>query len=81
MVLKKIHKEVIIDFNQNSPLMCATILLCRLHNSLQYSANKLEQDLRLTLFLGSLYHYFTLIDSWLVKNDLCDYSREFVIVK
>lgn len=81
MILKKIHEEVVMDFSKDPPLMCATVLLCRLHDSLQYSADKLEQDLRLTLFLESLYHYFTLIDSWLMKNDLSDYSREFVIIK
>ncbi|KAJ8968454.1 hypothetical protein NQ314_002293 [Rhamnusium bicolor] len=79
LLLRKIHKEVVIDLDTNSQLRCATVLLSGLHNSLQYSASKLEQDLRMTLFLDSLYHYFTLIDSWLMKNDLSDYSGEFLI--
>ncbi|XP_018570700.1 gamma-tubulin complex component 5-like [Anoplophora glabripennis] len=80
MILKKIHKEVVVDFNKNNHLKCATYVLCALHNSLQFSGSKLEQDLIVTLFLESLYHYFSLIDCWLTKNELSDYSGEFIIV-
>ncbi|KAJ8916483.1 hypothetical protein NQ315_000125 [Exocentrus adspersus] len=80
MVLERIHKEAVIDFYENTRLRCATVLLSRLHDSLQYSVNKLEQDLRLTLFLESFQHYFTLVDAWLMKGNLSDYSSEFVIV-
>ncbi|KAJ8956277.1 hypothetical protein NQ318_015013 [Aromia moschata] len=79
-LLKKIHDEVVIDMSRNSNLKCATQLLSRLHYSLQFSTSKLEQDLKVALFLESLYHYFTRINSWLMKNDLSDYSEEFLIV-
>ncbi|KAG5864882.1 hypothetical protein JTB14_036711 [Gonioctena quinquepunctata] len=78
-LLKKIHNQVVIDMKSHSTMTCATTLLARLHESIKYSESKLDQDLRLTLYLESLYHYSTLIDSWLMKNDLTDYSGEFLI--
>ncbi|XP_074035449.1 gamma-tubulin complex component 5 [Leptinotarsa decemlineata] len=78
-LLKKIHNHIVIDFKRNSHLTCASTLLARLHDSIEHSESKLDQDLRLALYLGSLYHYFSLIDSWLMKNDLTDYSCEFLI--
>lgn len=81
VLLKKIHTFVIIDFSNRNNIVCASSLLAHLHNSLQYSINKLDQDLRVTLYLESLYHYLNIIDLWFTKNDLTDYSGEFLIVK
>lgn len=78
-LLEKIHNEVVIDFNTNSSLYCATMLLSRLHNGIQFAENKLDQDLRLSLYLESLYHYLTMVDSWLVKNHLSEQSEDFMI--
>ncbi|XP_072394670.1 gamma-tubulin complex component 5 [Diabrotica undecimpunctata] len=82
ILLKKLHDTVVIKFSENSNIiLCATTLLARLHNSLQHSVNKLDQDLKVTLYIESLYHYFTVINSWFMKNDLSDYSDEFIITK
>lgn len=80
-ILKGIHDEVVLDPSANSPLKCATTLIVRLHQSLNFTADKLEQDLKLTLFLETVYHYVGLVDSWLMKNDFSDYAEEFVIEK
>ncbi|CAH1956605.1 unnamed protein product [Acanthoscelides obtectus] len=79
LLLHKIHTEVVINMDSHSNLECAIILISRLHNSLQCSVNNLDQNLRLTLFLESLYHYFTIVDSWLMKNEFVDYTGEFPI--
>ncbi|RZC36219.1 Spc97 Spc98 domain containing protein [Asbolus verrucosus] len=79
-ILKIVHQEVIKDFKCNSSLDCVLTLLTRLRRSLQFPLNQLEQDIRLTLYLESLYYYFTIINAWLVKNDLSDYTEEFVIL-
>ncbi|XP_066257824.1 gamma-tubulin complex component 5 [Euwallacea similis] len=80
-VLKRIHDEVIVDPTQKSACFCAATFIKRLHESLNFSANKQEQDLKLTLFLESLYIYLNITESWLMKNDLTDFSGEFVIKK
>nr|CAH7712328.1 unnamed protein product [Callosobruchus chinensis] len=79
VLLHKIHLEVIIDMDNHSNLECAITLISRLHNSLQCSINNLDQNLRLTLLLDSLYHYFTVVNSWLMKNEFVDCSGEFPI--
>ncbi|CAG9770142.1 unnamed protein product [Ceutorhynchus assimilis] len=80
-MLQEIHEQIIIDHNTNDPLKCATKLIVGLHESLNFTASKQEQDLKLALFLGTLYHYLGLVDSWLIKDDLVDYTGEFVIEK
>ncbi|VEN43416.1 unnamed protein product [Callosobruchus maculatus] len=79
VLLHKIHLQVIINMDTHSNLDCAITLISRLHNSLQCSVNNLDQNLRLTLLLDSLYHYFTVVNSWLMKNEFVDYSGEFPI--
>jgi hypothetical protein len=80
-ILKKIHQEVIVNnFRGSTPLNCALSLLTRLRGSLQFSLNKMEQDIRLTLYLESLYYYLTMVNAWLVKNELINYTDEFVII-
>ncbi|CAH1155298.1 unnamed protein product [Phaedon cochleariae] len=78
-LLRKIQNQVVIDFRTHSNLTSTVTLLVRLHSSLQFAESKLDQDLRVSLYIESLYHYLTLIDSWLIKNDLMDYTSEFVI--
>lgn len=80
-ILKDIHNSVSLDFKDNSPLHCATTLLSRLHKGLFYASSKLEQDLFLTLYLHSLYKYFTIINSWLCRDILEDNTGEFVIAE
>lgn len=81
-ILKQIQDEVIIEkFEQKTQLECALTLLTRLRKSLDFSIDKLEQDIRLTLYLESLSYYFNIINAWLVKNDLVDHSQEFIILK
>ncbi|KAJ3650794.1 hypothetical protein Zmor_016873 [Zophobas morio] len=81
LVLKNIHQEVVLDdFQGRSRLECALTLLTRLRTSLQFSVKKLEQDIKLTLYLESLFYYFTMINAWLVKNDLFDHTEEFIIL-
>ncbi|XP_066148739.1 gamma-tubulin complex component 5 [Euwallacea fornicatus] len=80
-VLKRIHDEVIVDPTQKSACFCAATYIKRLHESLDFAADKQEQDLKLTLFLESLYIYLNITESWLMKNDLTDFCGEFVIKK
>ncbi|XP_057669823.1 gamma-tubulin complex component 5 [Diorhabda carinulata] len=80
-LLKTIHDYVVIDFEKNQNIISATSLLTRLHDSLQFSTNKLDQDLRVTLYIESLYYYLNVVHSWFVKNDFNDYSNEFLITK
>ncbi|KAH1019005.1 gamma-tubulin complex component 5 [Dendroctonus ponderosae] len=80
-ILKDIHDQVTIDYIKNSPLNCATILIARLHESLSFTTNKLEQDLKLTLFIDTVFYYISLVDSWLMGDDLADYAKEFVVEK
>nr|XP_015836529.1 PREDICTED: uncharacterized protein LOC100142256 [Tribolium castaneum] len=80
-VLKTIHNEVIIDnFEEKTPRECALALVTRLRTGLKFSLNKLEQDIRLSLYLESLYYYLLLTEAWLVKNDLFDHTNEFIIL-
>ncbi|XP_044260572.1 gamma-tubulin complex component 5-like isoform X2 [Tribolium madens] len=80
-VLKAIHNEVIIDnFGDKTPLECALVLLTRLRTGLEFSVNKLEQDIRLSLYLESIYYYLLLTEAWLVKNDLFDHTNEFIVL-
>lgn len=80
-LLKAIHRDIILNYMESSALFSTLNLLKGLLNSLQFSRNKMEQDIRLTLYLESLQYYFNLVNGWLVKNDLFDYTQEFVILK
>lgn len=80
-LLKNIHLNAVIDFRTHSSLICATTLLCHLHTGLYCSSSKLEQDIYLTLYLQSLYKYFSIIDSWFNLDILEHYTDEFVIVE
>lgn len=79
IALKRIHNEVILDYKSNTAAECAANLLARLYNSIHKSCNKLEQDLKMALFFDSIYYYFTLIESWLINDQLIDPVNEFVI--
>ncbi|CAG9853558.1 unnamed protein product [Phyllotreta striolata] len=79
VLVKKIHDYATIDINNQSNIVCVCSLLARLHLSLRYSSNKLDQDLKITLYIETLYYYLTVIDMWLMKNDLTDYTQEFLI--
>ncbi|XP_044764094.1 LOW QUALITY PROTEIN: gamma-tubulin complex component 5-like [Coccinella septempunctata] len=80
-VLKELHDKITVCTDTHSALYCATSLLCNLHSSLRQSSSKLENDIKLTLYLESLFKYFTIIDSWLSKNDFFDGDLEFVLVQ
>lgn len=80
-IMKDIHQQVVENNENYNSLECALSLIRNLRRSLNFSLSKLEQDIQLTLYLESLRYYFTIADSWLVKNDWCDYDREFVIEK
>ncbi|KAL1502501.1 hypothetical protein ABEB36_007635 [Hypothenemus hampei] len=78
-ILKQIHDEIIVNPANASPVTCASTLIGKLHESLNFTCNKLEQDIKLTLFMQTCYHYINLVDFWLMKDDLPDYIGEFVI--
>ncbi|KAL3270449.1 hypothetical protein HHI36_021000 [Cryptolaemus montrouzieri] len=80
-ILREIHQKVIVSAQENLPLYCATSLLCNLHSNLKHSITKLEHDLKMTLYLESLFKYFFLMDSWLTRNDFVDINWEFVLVQ
>lgn len=80
-ILGKIQKTCILDYNQHSNLVCSTNLLTKLHKCLLLSVDKLELDVCLTLYLGTLYKYISLIDLWLSKNIKTDIADEFVIAE
>ncbi|XP_050311332.1 gamma-tubulin complex component 5-like [Anthonomus grandis grandis] len=79
LILREFQESLVLNLSQYSPLRCATVLLTKLHESLGVAINKEEQDLKLTLFLESLFYYLSLVDSWLMKGDFKDYTGEFVI--
>lgn len=79
-ITKRLHSGIIEDYYTQSLVFCSTSLLCRLSNELSSSINKLEQDIKLSVYLQSLHKYFSLIDFWLSKNDFVDLKEEFVIV-
>lgn len=74
--LKEIHEAVILHPHRYNAKTCSVYLITNLHKSLDFTVNKQEQDLKLTLFLNSLYPYLSKTDSWLTKDELCD---EFLI--
>lgn len=80
-ILKEIHDYVTIDYIKNFPLKCATTIIARLHESLNFTTNKLEQDLKLTLFIDTVFYYISLVDSWFMGDDLTDNAKEFVVEK
>lgn len=80
-ILKQIHKKIIIDTNENTPLYSATNLLAKLHENLLHSHSKIYQDLCLTLYLDSVYKYLWIIENWLTQDNFQDRLCEFPIVK
>ncbi|KAF5297036.1 hypothetical protein FQA39_LY12250 [Lamprigera yunnana] len=80
-VLRSIHNSVILDHKTNSATLCSTTLLARLYKGLFHASSKLEQDLYLTLYLHSLYKYFAILNSWLGRDVLEDFTNEFVIAE
>lgn len=78
-VMMNIHKTVLLDFKENDPVLCSSYLLSKLHLSFIISTSKLEQDVSLALYLGSLYKYINIIDEWLKEDILHDYRKEFII--
>lgn len=81
VTLKSLHDQIILPMELHSALYYSTSLLCNLHSSLRQSSSKLENDIKLTMYLESLYKYFTLIDSWLCKNDFFDSDGEFILIQ
>lgn len=80
-MLKRIHKKIIIDTNENTSLFCATNLLVKLHENLLHSYTKQHQDLCLTLYIDSIYKYLWIIENWLTQDNFQDRFNEFPIVK
>ncbi|KRT82374.1 hypothetical protein AMK59_3863, partial [Oryctes borbonicus] len=78
-ILKRIHYNSIIDFRNNEPLICATTLLYRLHHGLVHCISKIELDIYSTLYLESLFKYFSIINTWLGNDTLIDCYDEFII--
>lgn len=78
-ILNRIHKQVVLDYTEHSPLECATTLLSRLHSGLKSSTTKLEQDLYLSLYLESLYKYLSIAHTWIERGVLEDERGEFII--
>lgn len=71
-----------IEFSEmDESFTSTTYLLSRLYYGLLNSASKQEQNIYLTLYLESLYKYFTIIETWLTQDLLEDISDEFVIVE
>lgn len=81
-VLHQIHEDLMVEFSEvDDSFTKVTYLLSRLYYALLNSASKVEQNIYLTLYLQSLYKYFTIIEIWLTQDLLEDYSDEFVIVE
>lgn len=80
-VLKQIHRKVLADVTENSPLFCSTNLLAKLHESLLHSHSKMHQDLCLTLYLDSIYKYLWITENWLTQDNFQDRLAEFPIAK
>lgn len=78
-ILKGIHESVILDFNSNDSIVCSTSLLSRLHLGLVHSGSKTELDIYLTLYLESLFKYFTIINTWIGSDTLIDLHKEFIV--
>ncbi|XP_030748317.1 gamma-tubulin complex component 5-like [Sitophilus oryzae] len=81
IILKQIHEQVILNPNLHTPLRCATTLIVRLHETFHFATNKLEQDLKISMFLESIRYYLELVEAWFIRDDLSDHTAEFVIEK
>ncbi|XP_025834754.1 gamma-tubulin complex component 5-like isoform X2 [Agrilus planipennis] len=80
-LVKRIHDDVIIDFENNSRYHCATNLIIKLHEKLSNTSNNREQVIVATLFLESLRKYLDFVESWMFKDSFLDYTEEFVILE
>nr|XP_022920494.1 gamma-tubulin complex component 5-like [Onthophagus taurus] len=79
-ILKRIHDEVIIDYKTNDPLKCATNLLSKLRYGLANNiTSKIELDVYLTLYVGSLRRYLQIIYWWFNNDQLKDDYDEFIV--
>lgn len=80
--LKHVHDRNFVDFAQGDFLGCTVLFLTNLRRSLEMSRDKLEQDMKLALFVECLYHYLNVIQQWLGNNlytKTTDVTGEFVI--
>ncbi|XP_076256515.1 gamma-tubulin complex component 5-like [Rhynchophorus ferrugineus] len=80
-ILKQIHEQVILNPEHHQPLECATTLIVKLHETLHFTTNKLEQDIKIAMFLESVQCYLNIVDTWFTKDELADYTNEFLIEK